>query len=60
MQFLLSGSSDVEANEGTSQITLVYNESTGSYFPMDSTGGYEVSFYVDLTPEKLQNFTIEI
>lgn len=60
LQFLLSGSSDVEANEGTSQITLVYNESTGSYFPMDSTGGYEVSFYVDLTPEKLQNFTIEI
>ena len=56
----MSGSSDVEANEGTSQITLVYNESTGSYFPMDSTGGYEVSFYVDLTPEKLQNFTIEI
>lgn len=59
-QYIMSGSSDVEANEGTSQITLVYNESTGSYFPMDSTGGYEVSFYVDLTPEKLQNFTIEI
>lgn len=55
-----SGSSDVDANAGTSQITLVYNESTGSYFPMDPNGGYEVTFYVDLTPEKLQNFTIEI
>lgn len=58
-QNLLSGSNDVDAGEGASQITLVYNEGTGMYYPLNSDGSYEMDMYCELTPEKLQSFTIE-
>ena len=58
-QNLLGGSNDVDAYSGSSQITLVYNESTGMYYPMDNNGYYHMDMYCELTPEKLQNYTIE-
>jgi hypothetical protein len=52
-------SNDVDANEGATQITLVYNEGTGMYYPLNNDGSYEMDMYCELTPEKLQSFTIE-
>lgn len=58
-QNFIGGSNDVDANEGATQITLVYNETTGKYYPLNNDGTYEMDMYCELTPEKLQSFTIE-
>ena len=49
----------MNANEGETTITLVYNDTTGMYYQMDSNGGYTMDMYAELTPEKLQSFTLE-
>ena len=59
LQNLGNGGLDMTANEGETTITLVLNETTGMYYQMDSNGGYTMDMYGELTPEKLQNFTLE-
>lgn len=59
LQNLGNGGLDMNANEGETTITLVYNGTTGMYYQMDQNGGYTMDMYGELTPEKLQSFTLK-
>ena len=59
LEYFLSGSQDVSAIDGSGSITLVYDQLSGKYYPMDANGGFAIDYYVDLTPEKLSKFTID-
>ena len=38
IQWFIEGDEDISANSGSSQITLIYDNSTGKYYPLDSCG----------------------
>ena len=58
IQWLIDGDEDISANRGSPQITLIYDNNTGKYYPLDYLGGYTVDYTEGLTPQELQKFTI--